>query len=305
MGYMTENLTECPVCHNDSTAVCYDRVSDELLCNSRGTFSIAKCDSCEHVFTSKRVFEDDIIRFYEKYYTQDNSERHVVYKLVRSLILRLRPARVPYPSGSGNFLSIGCGSGVSLVEYSMKGWKVFGIDFDQNALGIAAGKCPSAKLSAGELEESIFGGVKFDYIELSHVLEHIYDLNQFVEKLKVVSNPECIIKISVPDYESFERKLFGRYWRGLELPRHIHHFSFKTLTSLFPTQFFTVRSIERASLPMCFAESLCFAVRARIPVEEVFFGKLCRLIYILVYVPHKLFAKYLSGNTIVCEVQLR
>ena len=38
--------------------------------------------------------------------------------------------------------------------------------------------------------------------------------------------------IKTPNFNSFSRKIFGRYWHNLDIPRHLHIFSDKNLEKL-------------------------------------------------------------------------
>ena len=67
------------------------------------------------------------------------------------------------------------------------------------------------------------------------VLEHVYQPKQVMAKVKEWLKPGGIFYVLVPNIESAEARVFGSYWHGLELPRHLSHFSPVSLTFLAET----------------------------------------------------------------------
>ena len=73
---------------------------------------------------------------------------------------------------------------------------------------------------------------KYNTITLWHVLEHIYDLNNFFEELNHLLTNNGKIFLAVPNFNSFEKKYFNEDWAAYDLPRHLYHFNHKTLDRL-------------------------------------------------------------------------
>ena len=44
--------------------------------------------------------------------------------------------------------------------------------------------------------------------------------------------PGGVLIIRCPNFGSLERRLFGRWWTGLDVPRHLQHFNRRTLRLL-------------------------------------------------------------------------
>jgi SAM-dependent methyltransferase len=72
----------------------------------------------------------------------------------------------------------------------------------------------------------------FDVITAFDVLEHVYDPREFLEQVQMWLRPGGIFFAKLPNIDSWEAKIFGTYWYGLELPRHLSHFSVESLRNL-------------------------------------------------------------------------
>lgn len=72
----------------------------------------------------------------------------------------------------------------------------------------------------------------FDVITCFDVLEHLYEPRRVMARVAEWLKPGGIFYVLVPNVNSAEARIFGRYWHGLELPRHLFHYSPESLTFL-------------------------------------------------------------------------
>ena len=93
---------------------------------------------------------------------------------------------------------------------------------------------------AGELKDAPFEANSFDFIMLSHVVEHIPEPLEFLQLVHRLLKKGGTVYIEVPNYESFSRKYSQQYWYAWETPRHLLMFSPKTITKLLEKAGFTV-----------------------------------------------------------------
>ena len=91
---------------------------------------------------------------------------------------------------------------------------------------------------------------------MSSVIEHVYDPKYTMQKLYDSLKPGGVVKIRTPNYHSFARILFGKYWLFIDAPRHLFLFSPKTLTRMVTEMGYTVERVE--FLPNPFAEIRSF-----------------------------------------------
>lgn len=138
-----------------------------------------------------------------------------------NLILKLN-------GGASTLLDIGAGTGDFLKKASEEGWIVNGVEPNVNARELAIKKNI-------QLRESIddFSNEKFDVITLWHVLEHLPELEATIEKIEEILKPKGILIVAVPNYKSFDAKYYKNFWAGYDVPRHLWHFSKKSMVNLF------------------------------------------------------------------------
>jgi SAM-dependent methyltransferase len=77
-----------------------------------------------------------------------------------------------------------------------------------------------------------FSANSFDVITAFDVLEHVRNPGEFLERVLHWLRPGGIFFARVPNIESWEARVFGTFWYGLELPRHLYHFSPRSIKHL-------------------------------------------------------------------------
>jgi hypothetical protein len=81
-----------------------------------------------------------------------------------------------------------------------------------------------------------------DAVTLWQVLEHIGEQREFLERTHALMRPGGVFIAAVPNIDGLSARLAGERWWGLDVPRHLVHFSPRTLgTALAHTGFEVVR----------------------------------------------------------------
>jgi hypothetical protein len=79
---------------------------------------------------------------------------------------------------------------------------------------------------------SIFN-IQFDVLTLFHVLEHLPQPDTLLSQLvKDNVTDKGIVVVEVPNIRSWQSTIAKENWIHLDVPRHIHHFSFERLEKL-------------------------------------------------------------------------
>jgi SAM-dependent methyltransferase len=131
----------------------------------------------------------------------------------------------------GAILDVGCSSGSFLASMGSGRWKLYGIEMN----GLVAEKAKShrrAEVFVGDVMDAPFRPNSFDVVTCFDVLEHLYQPREFLQRVLGWLRPGGIFFAKVPNIDSWEARLFGTYWFGLELPRHLYHFSRRSLRPL-------------------------------------------------------------------------
>jgi SAM-dependent methyltransferase len=85
---------------------------------------------------------------------------------------------------------------------------------------------------AGDLLTAPFTPGEFDCVTAFHVLEHVPDPIGAVRRMLGWLAPGGLLIVEVPNAGGLGARLFGQAWSGLELPRHLSHFTPDTLTAV-------------------------------------------------------------------------
>jgi 2-polyprenyl-3-methyl-5-hydroxy-6-metoxy-1,4-benzoquinol methylase len=131
----------------------------------------------------------------------------------------------------GKLLDVGCGDGQFLALMQSKGWTVDGVDFDSRAIENAKVRY-GLELKKGELQEISFPKDTFTAVTLKHVIEHVPEPVALLVEVRRILKPGGRLVITTPNAESLGHEVFGRFWFGLDSPRHLQIFSPKTLSRL-------------------------------------------------------------------------
>jgi SAM-dependent methyltransferase len=125
---------------------------------------------------------------------------------------------------SGALLDLGCSSGSFLEFMRSKSWKLHGIEMSAEGARTAAERS-EAQVFVGNILDAPFTGESFDAITCFDVLEHLYEPRGVMARVGEWLKPGGIFYVLVPNIDSAEARVFGSYWHGLELPRHLFHYS--------------------------------------------------------------------------------
>jgi SAM-dependent methyltransferase len=132
---------------------------------------------------------------------------------------------------SGSILDIGCSSGSFLRTLKGHGWNLYGIEMSA-AVADQARASTAAEVFVGDVLDAPFADNKFDAVSGFHVLEHMHDPCRVMAKAFSWLRPGGIFTLTLPNIDSLEAQIFGRYWFGIDAPRHLWHFSPRALSAM-------------------------------------------------------------------------
>jgi len=227
----TENIKTCPVCGNESFKPFINTYDFTI---TKEEFQLQKCSRCNLIVTSPRPDPDTI----GKYYASDNYISHTgksktifdkIYLAARTVTLNWKYQLVSkyYPEPK-KILDYGCGTGEFLNYLQNKKWSVYGVEPNDKARQ-KANTLTSDKVTP-DLQS--YQNRSFDVITLWHVLEHIHDLSNTIQKLKSHLTKNGLLIIAVPNPNSHDCKHYKNYWAGFDVPRHLWHFTKDTMHAL-------------------------------------------------------------------------
>jgi 2-polyprenyl-3-methyl-5-hydroxy-6-metoxy-1,4-benzoquinol methylase len=228
---MFEKIENCPVCKNsklENFIIC----KDHLLTDE--SFAITKCTNCSFLFTNPRPVLSEIGKYYQsdQYISHSDESKTLtdfLYKLVRKYTLWNKLRLVNSLTRNKTILDFGCGTGDFLKTCQNNSWEIHGFEPDKNARQKAIEK---NKIEILTDSTDLSQLPRMEIITLWHVLEHIHNLNETIDNLKNKLTKTGKLIIAVPNIESFDAKLYKEYWAAYDVPRHLYHFSMKTMKLL-------------------------------------------------------------------------
>jgi 2-polyprenyl-3-methyl-5-hydroxy-6-metoxy-1,4-benzoquinol methylase len=197
-------------------------------------FAVVQCDSCGTCFTNPRPDRVSIHQFYPDSYTphQKHHQHRSAGWRPFGWLNRPRVEKRPIPwHGKGRLLDFGCGSGKYLAAMHRRGWRVTGVDV---SAGVAERIRSEAGLTAyaGTLPHRELEPESFDVITMWHSLEHVHDPAAVLREARDLLAPGGKLVVAVPNIDSLPFRWFGRHWFGLDLPRHLTHFTPTSLSQM-------------------------------------------------------------------------
>jgi 2-polyprenyl-3-methyl-5-hydroxy-6-metoxy-1,4-benzoquinol methylase len=174
----------------------------------------------------------------EKYYDPNNYISHSdigngllekIYQNVKKYTLNKKIKLInKYSFQEKKLLDIGCGTGEFLINAKNKNWNTVGVELNDGARKKALGKNLDVFKSLDSLDNR-----KFDVITLWHVLEHLPDLDENINKIVSLLNKNGTLIIAVPNYKSHDAEFYKEFWAAYDTPRHLWHFSQIAIKKIF------------------------------------------------------------------------
>jgi len=248
---------QCPICASKGFVI-HKNVLDYYY-GHEGQWDFFRCDSgsCGLVWIHPMPKSGEILNFYNNYYTHSrrgikSKLKFLVVKIIAPIIINVNQGwrkcfvqaiEKVYPSlvtdalfglganspfGSKSVLDIGCGNGERLSLFRHIGWlTTAGIDSDPKAVDMA--RSLGRNVQVGSMVSIPYASDSFDFIFLHHVVEHVHDIKAGLSECFRVLRVGGKIFILTPNANSRLHHHYGKYWRGLEAPRHLRIYTMASL----------------------------------------------------------------------------
>ena len=240
-GIMCTPAPTCVACGSNGQVV-YTDLRDSLF-GSPGNWSLRRC-YCGLSWLDPQPRVDEIYKLYAEYYTHNSSAEGQYHGKGATAILKRTLAILFWWKQAvfqtdlfhlqgmkpGNLLEVGCGNGDFLAAAVRSGWQAFGIDFDEKAIAAARARMiPGLKAAVGDIYSHKLSDDAFDAIVMNNVIEHLPDPPRvFAACHRLLKKGGRLVMIT-PNIDALGLTVYGRHWRGLEIPRHLYIFNNKTL----------------------------------------------------------------------------
>lgn len=228
----------CPICNNSEGKVLHNQ--EFILDNNNPLpleYDVVCCTQCAFVYADVDANQDDYNEYYKNFSKYESLEissgagnsqldEERLQKMAMDIISTI-------DNKNSHILDIGSGLGGLLKILESNAYKnLYALEPSNNCVTYINENSQITAFQGSVLDDlvTIFNGKKFDYIILSHVLEHIYDLNDAIKNIKDILNLNGKIYIEVPDSNKYKDFfIVPYYYFDIE---HINHFNSFSLNSL-------------------------------------------------------------------------
>ena len=237
-----EKLSSCPSCGEQKSSP-FLKAKDYTV--SKELFEIVRCQGCQLLFTNPRPKASEAGPYYmsENYISHSDTQEGIINKLyhaVRNFTLKQKTRWIEKEKrGQKELLDIGCGNGHFLQACQNAGWNIQGMELDP---ATAARAESMLGINVYPSIQNIPKDKMFDLISLWHVLEHVYELEEYFKFFNARIAKEGVLILALPNSQSFDAHYFKEYWAAYDVPRHIYHFDPNTIESLAKKYGFKLKS---------------------------------------------------------------
>lgn len=226
-----EPVTQCNLCGSRRQRTLFE--GRDRLHGEPGCFNVVECQDCGLLYLNPRPSPDELDRYYPagyiSYPTAIQDEKSAIRRWDRQYGLHKRCSQViRRVGGPGRVLDVGCATGIFLDGMRQRGWDAYGVEPSAHAVQYARSRL-GLNVTEGFLEDAGFQDAFFDVVTMWDVLEHVPDPRATLAEIARILKPGGWLVLNLPNPESWERRWFGPYWAGWDVPRHFHLFDRQAL----------------------------------------------------------------------------
>lgn len=201
-----------------------------------GEFDIYFCKRCKLGFTNPYPSEGTSKYLYEAKKCSDfDLIRHSFTDSIKDYLAGRQLRQLAGMTGKSNICAIldyatGNGRFALCAKKIFPSARVDAVDYQADSPGLLVTPAFSANYYSTTKFKKI--NQRYDVIILRHVLEHTHHPIELLKFLKKRLSINGILYIEVPNLDSGCAKIFGKYWKGYYVPRHIFHFTIDSLKEI-------------------------------------------------------------------------
>ena len=205
-----------------------------------GRFHVVECIQCGLAYQNPRPTAQSFAAIYPPEYEPYHEQVIDAGHLHPDLAMTCAFVRRSQPTG-GKLLDIGCGPGrfLQALQLTQPHWQLLGVEPDPQAAHMAQQQ--GLQIINSTIEQARVEQGVWDAITLWNVIEHLSDPVAMLQEARRLLRPGGMLYMAVPLRDSWDARLFGRYWTGWELPRHFTLFDKATLIQLLDKAGFKIR----------------------------------------------------------------
>ena len=228
-------MSACVVCGCEESRPLFQS-SDRLFHTTTKRFAVVRCGECGLVRLDPPPPPEELRLYYPESYwfAPDDSAGNRLAEAYRRMVLRdhVRFVEHALRAGPGGpLLDVGSGGGLFLGMMRERGFAVVGLDSSREAAAIAWRRQGAPSVCAS-LEHAPFRAGSLGVVTMFHVLEHAYDPGAYLGAARDLLAPGGRLVVQVPNAASWQFRVLGRSWNGVDVPRHLFDFRDRDVETL-------------------------------------------------------------------------
>ena len=217
----------CPLCHADT-----QRVEGE-----KSGYRICECEGCGLMYSDPMPTPQQLDEIYAEYGV---NKKNILRAREKVLRWRRRLFLIQMLAPRGRFLDIGCNTGFAAEAARRYGYDAFGIDLGRQSIDIAREMFPGCHFELETAQVLAERGEKFELVTCSEVIEHLTELETFVEALRGLVAPGGLLYLTTPDVGHWRVPKDKLAWSEISPPHHLIYFGKPQMRQLLESHGFKV-----------------------------------------------------------------
>ncbi len=228
MGETDKGREVCPLC-GDADSRSLGRVDDR--------YELRACAGCGFIHARPRPTLEEIVAFYNEHDDYNRAAPPLPAEKAKRRVAPYRMLIHERRPQAKRILEIGCLHGEALYGLRQWGYETVGADLNRACIEYAR-KHYGIVVHAGEGPPEEFAG-SFDVLILSHVIEHLLDPVDFLQRAGRFLKTGGMVVIEAPGVDTALFDLFGPDYNMVRPPEHIDFFTMDTIRTLLERAGFT------------------------------------------------------------------
>jgi SAM-dependent methyltransferase len=192
------------------------------------------CDACGTASTYPPPDDAELEGAYAGWYRPDGGRfaggGDRVLRRSRATLARRLDERAP----AGPVLDVGCGEGALLDALHARGRDATGLERTSSRSDVRACELTEFDERPGEWAAVVFW----------HSLEHLREPAAALERACALLRPGGLLVLAIPNRESWQARLLGERWFGLDIPRHLAHLPASALVAFVSARGLTLERVS-------------------------------------------------------------
>lgn len=264
----------CTICQSDNIKPLF--VAENIHGRTRlsdDTFTIAECQNCNITFTDIAIDE----KFYDTYYNCDYYESrplpfllHCIVRILSRISFAQKLRLIGrFKSRGSSLLEIGSGKGGFLSRLPSY-FKKSAVEINEKGYRYLQNRYPDIIVytSKIEKEQTAIPASSFDCIVMWHAFEHIDNPGLFLQRIYELLKPDGAFIIEIPNRNSFGFRFTKKRWFHLDAPRHLFHYSYRSLFALL--QKHKLRIVSTHSNPFDYPQDFSASIFSQLKTSSSF-----------------------------------